>query len=483
MKALYRKYRPQRFDEVIGQDHVIRTLSRALEGDRLGHAYLFCGPRGVGKTTVARLLAKAVNCIGKGDKPCGVCNNCQEIAEGKFIDLIEIDAASNRGIDEMRDLRDKIRFSPSVGKKKVYIIDEVHMLTREAFNALLKTLEEPPAHSLFIFATTEIHKVPQTVISRCQRFDFRLGDLTKVTDVVKTIAKREKLKLSDEVAELISRSSGGSYRDAQSMLDQLSSHITKDEIDFAEAVKLLNLSSRQDASDFIELLKSFKTSEAIDFVSNLDDKGTRLEEFLSNVISALRDEVIETLKNGGDSRWARKASQRFMQATGELKYSPIESLPIELATIELCQTEEIEGVQQEVKTEKKTSIQNSVSPEQAEKKIDGLAQEQEKSVGEAPKREIISLSASKRAAFVSGVSEKNKPLGALLASSQIEYRDGAVKIYVEYPIYVAKIRSKSAVALIEEVLEAIFSQKVRMECEVCKEDDLSEQIGEVFEVD
>lgn len=481
MKALYRKYRPQKFEEVIGQDHVIRTLRRALEGDRLGHAYLFCGPRGVGKTTVARLLAKAVNCTGEGDKPCGACDNCKEIAEGKFIDLIEIDAASNRGIDEMRDLRDKIRFSPSVGRKKVYIIDEVHMLTREAFNALLKTLEEPPAHSLFIFATTEIHKVPQTVISRCQRFDFRLGDSIKVTDVVKDIAKREKLKLSDEVADLISRSSGGSYRDAQSMLDQISSHITKDEIDFAEAVKLLNLSSKQDATDFIELLKSRETSGAIDFISNLEGKGTRLEEFLSNIISTLREEVIETLKSGGDSSWARKASQRFMQAASELKYSPIESLPIELATIDLCQIEGGVEVDDIAKTTKNTGTKDPSSLKTEAKKIDGI--KSENGADNKSKKEIISLSATKRAAFVSGVSERNKPLGALLASSQIEYRDGAVKIYVEYPIYVSKIKSKNAIALIEGVLETIFSQRVPVECEVCKEDDLSEQISEVFDVD
>jgi len=243
MSALYRKYRPQVFEDVIGQEPIVKTLRRAIKSNRVGHAYLFAGPRGVGKTTVARILAKAVNCLGKGDIPCGKCKNCLDIAQGKFIDLIEIDAASNRGIDEIRELRDKIKFSPSIGRKKVYVIDEVHMLTREAFNALLKTLEEPPEHATFIFATTEVHKVPETVSSRCQRFDFRLGGEKKVAETIEKIAKREKLKLSKEALSLVVRSSGGSYRDAVSALDQLSSHITDREIEVFEVLKILNLTA------------------------------------------------------------------------------------------------------------------------------------------------------------------------------------------------------------------------------------------------
>ena len=232
---------------------MVNTLRKALELDRVAHAYLFAGTRGVGKTTLARLLAKAVNCLAERSTLREV-RNCLDIAKGNFVDLIEIDAASNRGVDEMRDLRDRIQFAPSVGKKRVYIIDEVHMLTREAFNALLKTLEEPPSHTLFIFATTEAHKVPATILSRCQRFDFRLGSDEAVKNNIKDLAKKEKLKLTDDVADLIVCSAGGSYRDAQSILDQLSSHLVDKELDIKQAAKILNISVFEQVNEFIEKL-------------------------------------------------------------------------------------------------------------------------------------------------------------------------------------------------------------------------------------
>ena len=222
-QALYRKWRPARFDQVIGQDHITHTLQNSVAAGRVGHAYLFCGPRGTGKTTTARLLAKAVNCLHEdlAQRPCNQCNVCQTVNEGRFLDLIEIDAASNTGVDDIRDLRDKINFVPNLGRFKVYIIDEVHMLSTAAFNALLKTLEEPPAHAMFVLATTEEHKVPLTIKSRCQQFNLRLLSVAEISGRLQWLAEKESLTIEPGALDLIARQGAGSLRDAESLLDQL----------------------------------------------------------------------------------------------------------------------------------------------------------------------------------------------------------------------------------------------------------------------
>src|SRR5512146_3101539 len=222
-QALYRKWRPQTFDEVSGQEHVLHTLRNAISSGRIAHAYLFSGPRGTGKTTMARLLAKAVNCLNPDPaaRPDNTCAICTAITEGRMLDLIELDAASNRGIDEIRDLRDKINFSPGQSRYKVYIIDEVHMLTEPAFNALLNTLQEPPPHAIFVLATTDPQKVPATIVSRCQPFSFRRFTLPEITERLRKIVAEEKLSAEPDTLALIARQATGAMRDAESLLDQL----------------------------------------------------------------------------------------------------------------------------------------------------------------------------------------------------------------------------------------------------------------------
>ncbi|OGD25713.1 DNA polymerase III, subunit gamma and tau, partial [Candidatus Azambacteria bacterium RIFCSPHIGHO2_01_FULL_40_24] len=265
--VLYRKYRPQEWDEVIGQEHVVRTLTNALKLGRVAHAYLFAGPRGTGKTTIARILAKSLGC---GD-----------------LDLIEIDAASNRGIDEIRELRDGIKFAPTAGKYKVFIIDEVHQLTKEAFNALLKTLEEPPAHAIFILATTEIHKVPETILSRVQSFPFRKLAVSEIIKKLEKIIEMEKIKIEPDALRLIATFAGGSYRDAESTLEQL--RVWSDKTIIKEDIEgLLGAVDFEKVKSITDCLNNAGAKEAIDYVSKLINEGTDLEMFTKALINHLR---------------------------------------------------------------------------------------------------------------------------------------------------------------------------------------------------
>lgn len=288
-----RKWRPKRFEDVVGQEHITSTLKNAIKEKRIAHAYLFTGPRGVGKTTTARILAKTLNCENrKNSEPCNECEMCKSIQDSRLIDIIEIDGASNRGIDEIRSLRDSVKYAPTRGKYKVYIIDEVHMLTKESFNAFLKTLEEPPEHIIFIFATTDVHKVPLTIISRCQRYDFRRIQLDKIKETLKMIADEEKIAIDDKTLTIIAKKADGALRDAESYFDQVVA-FSKGKIDSDLVTQMLNLIDEEiyfkisDAVIEKDFKVVFQTSEKI--YENGWDFGDFVEgliEHFRNVLSA-----------------------------------------------------------------------------------------------------------------------------------------------------------------------------------------------------
>lgn len=296
-----RKYRPQGFDEVIGQPHITTILKNAISQDRVAHAYLFTGPRGVGKTTTARIFAKALNCEkGPTIKPCNSCTACQEITKATSLDILEIDGASNRGIDEIRNLRENVKFSPSKGKFKIYIIDEVHMLTPEAFNALLKTLEEPPAHVKFIFATTQPHKVPSTILSRCQRFDFRRIATKDILANLKQISKEEKINIKDEALGLIAKYSDGSLRDAQVTLDQIAS-FSSGKVGEDDVTRMLGLVDDEILFGLSGAIGKKDASGALKIIDRISNEGKDIVQVVLAMIEHFRNIAIMKVASDGGS--------------------------------------------------------------------------------------------------------------------------------------------------------------------------------------
>ena len=290
-KALYRKYRPSTFEEVVGQQHIVATLQNAIKNNKLAHAYLFCGPRGTGKTSVAKLLAKTINCTSEGNRPCGKCANCIDIQESTHPDVIELDAATNNGVDEVRELIDKVKYAPMQGKYKVYIIDEVHMMTASAFNALLKTLEEPPEYCIFILATTEPHKVLPTIVSRCQRFDFNKVPTPLIKDRLSYIAEKEGIKCEDAALQLVSEIAEGGMRDALSIMDQCIAYAQND-IKASDVSAVYGIATTREKLDLLAYVSDRDTKSLMEKAKSLSNRGIDLQRLTTDLINICKETVV-----------------------------------------------------------------------------------------------------------------------------------------------------------------------------------------------
>ena len=312
-QVYYRKWRPQGWDEVIGQEHVVRTLHNAVGQGNIAHAYLFSGPRGTGKTTTARIIAKAANCLAEDQaaRPCNQCANCVAVNEGRFLDLIEIDAASNTSVDDVRDLREKINYSPSIGRFKVYIIDEVHMLSNAAFNAMLKTLEEPPAHAIFVLATTEVHKIPATVLSRCQRHEFRRIPLNFIQALLKEIADKESIHVDPAALTAIARQATGSMRDAVSLLDQLASTGTDVSLELTQQV--LGTAASLSVFELIGALLKEDTGGSIAIINRALDSGSDPRQYARQVVDSLRAVLMVKMGNAEQVEATTEESEKLKE--------------------------------------------------------------------------------------------------------------------------------------------------------------------------
>lgn len=517
-QALYRKWRPARFNQIVGQEHITKTLQNSVAAGRVGHAYLFCGPRGTGKTTMARLLAKAVNCLHEEQarRPCDQCTVCQTISEGRFLDLIEIDAASNTGVDDIRDLRDKINFAPNLGRYKVYIIDEVHMLSTAAFNALLKTLEEPPAHAIFVLATTEEHKVPLTIKSRCQQFNFRLLTLAEIRERLRWLAEKESLTIELGALDLIARQGAGSLRDAESLLDQLVV-APGDTISLEQAQMVLGTAANTSVLTLTDAWLNANGADGLGIIHEALVSGADARQFCRQMVNHLRTllllqaaglnlavDVPEEYKGTMLAQAQRAPRQDLIKAIKcfqEAALKPIASwqpqLPLELAFMELLPETPLvvyatvdaddEGKPALVKEAAPTApVPDAPMPETAaigspmipeeesesseEGSVESIVAKPQAAVFVADPAVSITLNSIKAhwRTMVAQVGQVEKNLPALLAMCKPLAVEGNVVILgFDYPIFKEKFdRTEHASGMIEDTLSELIGTKCAVRCVV-----------------
>jgi DNA polymerase III subunit gamma/tau len=481
MAVLYQKYRPQKFSEIFGQNHIKTTLQNEIISDKVSHAYLFCGPRAVGKTTLARVLAKAVNCQDRKEKdfePCNKCNSCLSISNFSNLDIIEIDAASNTGVDNVREnIISLSRVKSSNNKYKVFIIDEIHMLSLSAFNALLKTLEEPPANVIFILCTTEIYKVPLTIISRCERFDFKRISVNDMMAKLEVIAKNEKLDIDRDVLELISLKADGHLRDAESLLSQIIA-ISGKKIDLASANLVIPYNNLEENIKLLESLGRKDTATAIKSVNELLGSGINLKNFLNDLVELLRKMILNKVNDSLSSGLGLdlsekleikindlnknfsltdliKITEEFLSASKEISFALIPSLPLELAIINICH---FGGNFEEIINKKP----NETSPEKEKKEeISQIKKTIQGSVNAVVSQEEVEKNWLE---FVTKLKPHNHSLSFIMQSCKInEVNGNKVCLAFKYKFHKDRLDSPEIKKIVEEVLQDVYKTNLGVE--------------------
>lgn len=495
-EVLYRKYRAKNFEEMYGQSSLISTLKYSILNGNFSHAYLFTGPRGTGKTSTARIFARAVNCLNNKDgSPCNECEACLSIISGSSLDVIEIDAASNRGIEEIRDLKQKVSFAPTKLKYKIYIIDEVHMLTKEAFNALLKTLEEPPSHVIFIMATTEVQKVPLTILSRTQRYDFKLAPKDEVIKKIDKIIKNEKVKLSKEAIELVATLGNGSFRDTETLLEKVISSLekTKEEVSIKKVEEILGLTSSELIQEYIKGILERNLS-AFEILAKLADSGLNITYFINQVLEALRIRMLDNIARG-DKQYNLSqiinSITNLLDALTIIKSSPIEILPLEIATSKIIgdSSQEI-GVNSQIPS---SNSQNLTKPERSQTKpITQDAIAVSKAINPINKEEkktaspVVPFDASeieKWRALVAAVRSTTPNLAAFLEKAKLISINGSESVIaVGYKFHKDRIENNKNAGILSNLAKSIWGKELHFKAEV-RSDMKAEDVGAEIKIE